>query len=146
MVLGEGRWGSCRSDGPQILCAWRWFRGSLDFMSLYGGRWKRLQNSVLQVFWGWGDVKTVFGILMGFAVRGWGFLIYKMGIVIHHIELGFLVVPWLGLRTATAGSTGSIPGWGTKIPHALVSPPRKRLNQNMSWKQLSIVPWYRGNV
>ena len=29
-----------------------------------------------------------------------------------------LVVQWLGLLASTAGSTGSIPGQGTKIPHA----------------------------
>ena len=29
-----------------------------------------------------------------------------------------LVVQWLRLRTSTAGASGSIPGWGTKIPHA----------------------------
>ena len=27
-------------------------------------------------------------------------------------------VQWLGLHTSTAGGTGSIPGHGTKIPHA----------------------------
>ena len=30
-----------------------------------------------------------------------------------------LVVQWLGLHASTAGGQGSIPGWGTKIPHAL---------------------------
>ena len=30
----------------------------------------------------------------------------------------FLVVPWLGLCTFTAGGAGSIPGLGTKILHA----------------------------
>ena len=60
-----------------------------------------------------------------------------MGIMISHSALedgigGFLVVLWLGLCTATAGSVGSIPGWGTKIPQALVPPRRKRLNQKMS--------------
>ena len=85
------------------------------------------------------------------AIRGWGFLIYKMGIMISHSALedgigGFLVVLWLGLCTATAGRVGSIPGWGTNIPQALVPPCRKRLNQKMSWKHLCIVPWYRGNV
>ena len=30
-----------------------------------------------------------------------------------------LVVQWLRLRTSTAGVTGSIPGWGTKILHAV---------------------------
>ena len=29
-----------------------------------------------------------------------------------------LVVQWLRLCTSKAGATGSIPGWGTKIPHA----------------------------
>ena len=29
-----------------------------------------------------------------------------------------LMVQWLGLRASTAGGTGSIPGQGTKIPHA----------------------------
>ena len=31
----------------------------------------------------------------------------------------YLVVQWLRLHTFTASSTGSIPGWGTKIPHAM---------------------------
>ena len=31
----------------------------------------------------------------------------------------FLVVQWLRLDTSTAGGRGSIPGQGTKIPHAL---------------------------
>ena len=29
-----------------------------------------------------------------------------------------LEVQWLGIHTSTAGGTGSIPGRGTKIPHA----------------------------
>ena len=29
-----------------------------------------------------------------------------------------LVVQWLRLRVSKAGCMGSIPGWGTKIPHA----------------------------
>ena len=29
-----------------------------------------------------------------------------------------LAVQWLGLRSFTAEGQGSIPGWGTKIPHA----------------------------
>ena len=31
-----------------------------------------------------------------------------------------LVVQWLGLHASTAGGTGSIPGRGTRIPHATV--------------------------
>ena len=30
-----------------------------------------------------------------------------------------MVVQWLGLYTSTAEDVGSIPGWGTKIPHAV---------------------------
>ena len=29
------------------------------------------------------------------------------------------MVQWLRLRSASAGGAGSIPGWGTRIPHAL---------------------------
>ena len=29
-----------------------------------------------------------------------------------------LVVQWLRLRASNAGCVGSVPGWGTKIPHA----------------------------
>ena len=28
------------------------------------------------------------------------------------------MVQWLGLHVSTSGGTGSIPGWGTKVPHA----------------------------
>ena len=30
-----------------------------------------------------------------------------------------LVVQWLRLHASNAGGMGSIPGWGTKIPHAM---------------------------
>ena len=30
-----------------------------------------------------------------------------------------LVIQWLRLYTPTAGGMGLIPGWGTKIPHAM---------------------------
>ena len=29
-----------------------------------------------------------------------------------------LAIPWLRLRASNAGSAGSVPDWGTKIPHA----------------------------
>ena len=29
-----------------------------------------------------------------------------------------LALQWVGLHTSTAEGPGSIPGWGTKIPHA----------------------------
>ena len=40
-----------------------------------------------------------------------------------------LVVQWLGLSAATAGGTGSSPGWGTKIPYAPWSGQKKKTNE-----------------
>ena len=37
-----------------------------------------------------------------------------------------LAVQWLGLHASTAGVTGSIPGWGTKIPHATWQSQKKK--------------------
>ena len=37
-----------------------------------------------------------------------------------------LEVQWLGLSASTAGGTGSIPGWGTKIPKARRGGQRKK--------------------
>ena len=37
-----------------------------------------------------------------------------------------LAVQWLKLLASTAGDVGSIPGWGTKIPHAMVWPKKKK--------------------
>ena len=36
-----------------------------------------------------------------------------------------LAVQWLRLRAPNAGGTGSIPGWGTKIPHVAQSGQKK---------------------
>ena len=36
------------------------------------------------------------------------------------------MVQWLGLRASTAGGTGSIPGRGTKILHAVWHGPKKK--------------------
>ena len=45
-----------------------------------------------------------------------------------------LVVLWLRLRASTAGSTGWIPGWGTKIPHAMRhSQKKKKLREHKPW-------------
>ena len=41
-----------------------------------------------------------------------------------------LAVQWLGFCAFTAMGTGSIPGWGTKIPHAL-----RPKHQNIKLKQ-----------
>ena len=37
------------------------------------------------------------------------------------------MVQWLGLRASTAGGMGSIPGQGTKIPHAAQQSKKKKL-------------------
>ena len=41
-----------------------------------------------------------------------------------------LVVQWLGLCTSTAGDTGSIPGPGTKIPHASSTAKKRKRRKN----------------
>ena len=44
------------------------------------------------------------------------------------VELGTsLVVQWLRLHTPNAGATGSIPGWGTKIPQATWQKKKKKI-------------------
>ena len=40
-----------------------------------------------------------------------------------------LVVQWLRLRGSNAGGVGSIPGWGTKIPHAAWSGQEIKINK-----------------
>ena len=45
----------------------------------------------------------------------------------------YLVVQWLRLQISTAGGMGSILGWGTKIPHT-VQPPKKK---KMLWPKCS---------
>ena len=48
----------------------------------------------------------------------------------ENVDGDFLAVQWLGLRASTAGGTGSIPGRGTKIPHAehMVQPKKIKFN------------------
>ena len=45
-----------------------------------------------------------------------------------------LAAQWLGLHTSTAGGTGSIPTWGTKIPQA-AQPKQKTNKQNLKCQQ-----------
>ena len=45
------------------------------------------------------------------------------------------MVQWLELNDSTAGGPGSIPGWGTKIPHALK--PKKKKKKDHEKNQLS---------
>ena len=40
-----------------------------------------------------------------------------------------LAVQWLGLLTSPAGSMGSIPGGGTKIPHATLCDQKIKINK-----------------
>lgn len=50
------------------------------------------------------------------------------------------VIEWLGLRACTAGGMGSIPGRGTKIPHATWCTRNKQTNQQKAkmWYILSM--------
>ena len=43
-----------------------------------------------------------------------------------------LVVQWLWLHAANAGGVGSIPGWGTKIPHPMRGVAQKK-NKKFLW-------------
>ena len=43
-----------------------------------------------------------------------------------------LVVQWLGLCASTAGDTGSIPGWGNKIPKAVRRSQKKKKRLHLS--------------
>ena len=46
---------------------------------------------------------------------------------INNVILGnFLAVQWLGLCDFTAKGSGSIPGWGTKIPQAVRCSQKKK--------------------
>ena len=52
-----------------------------------------------------------------------------MGCGVHQGQVSSgksLLVLWLGLHASAAGGTGSIPRWGTKIPHALRCSQKKR--------------------
>ena len=40
-----------------------------------------------------------------------------------------VVVQWLRIHASTAGGTGSIPGWGTKISHATHSAAKNKNNK-----------------
>ena len=50
-----------------------------------------------------------------------------------------LVVQWLRPQTSTAGGMGLIPGWGTKIPHAMQCAPPKK-GESWDYKNSSSLP------
>ena len=43
-------------------------------------------------------------------------------------------IQWLGLCASTAGDTGLIPGWGTKISHVMWHDQK----QNKTWQNVNI--------
>ena len=45
------------------------------------------------------------------------------------------MVQWLRLRASNAGGTGSIPGWGTNIPHAVQTKTKKQKNKKEKTKK-----------
>ena len=51
----------------------------------------------------------------------------------------FQAVQWLRLHASTAGGTGSIPGWGTKIPQAVQCRQKKKKKPILSkfWYRIS---------
>ena len=48
------------------------------------------------------------------------------------------MVQWLGLSAATAGGTGSIPGWGTKSQYAPWSGQKKKKKTNEEKKKQGV--------
>ena len=48
----------------------------------------------------------------------------------------YLAVQWLGHHTANAGGTASIPGQGTKTPHALQHGQKFKNNKNDIYKYI----------
>ena len=46
-----------------------------------------------------------------------------------------LGVQWLGLRSITAESPGSIPGWGTKIPQAVWLGQKNKKEKKNLWER-----------
>ena len=52
------------------------------------------------------------------------------------VEINSLVVQWLGLRASNARGLGSIPDWGTKIPQAMQSSKKKKVEINMYQNKL----------
>ena len=50
-----------------------------------------------------------------------------------------LAVQWLGLRASIAGATDSIPGWGTKMPHAMQHGQKKKKKKRKERKKNPVV-------
>ena len=52
------------------------------------------------------------------------------------------VVQWLRLRASTAGGTGLILGWGTKIPHAGSAKQNKTKQNNLKIIVINKIAFY----
>ena len=76
---------------------------------------------------------TVGSELLGVVVAEIGNYVCKKGIKKQkrERETSFLVVQWLRLLASTARDLGSIPGWGTKIPHAVGGTDKKKKKERL---------------
>ena len=55
---------------------------------------------------------------------------------LKNIDKGsFLAVQWLGLQAFTAKGVGSVPGWGTEIPQAMLGEEQKRIQTRSSERE-----------
>ena len=50
-------------------------------------------------------------------------------------------VQWLRLCTSIAGGLGSIPGWGTKIPHATRCSQKEKKRTEVSGRRIGMWQW-----
>ena len=75
-------------------------------------------------------------------VRGWwlrrGWWQWRWMYRVKEVEeskmsLTSLAVQWLRLHTLSAGGTGLMPGWGTKIPHAVQCSQKKYLKIKLAY-------------
>ena len=51
-----------------------------------------------------------------------------------------LAVQWLRLHASTAGGVGLIPGWGTKIPHAMWRKKKKKKSEHQCLNSAVVGP------
>ena len=63
-------------------------------------------------------------------------LVISEEVSVREQERDFPGGKWLRLCASTAGGTGSIPRWGTKIPHAAQCGPNKQTNKQKQREQV----------
>ena len=66
---------------------------------------------------------TLFGRYLKVELLG-----HRVKVCLSSLEGTSLPVQWLGLRASTAGGAGSIPGRGTRMPHAVQHGQRKKVH------------------